>query len=79
MLQPQCRPATCDVQVYDVHYLQDVPTQIVSWARLNTTSVPQPHPLYNRSGGVGTEVESLETICYNVFRSQEVLEDLLDL
>jgi hypothetical protein len=79
MLQPQCRPATCDVQVFDVHYLQDVPTQIVSWANLNTTSVPQTHPAYNESSWVGTGMWSLETICDSVIRSQEVVAGQLDL
>ena len=41
--------------------------------------MPQTHPPYNESSWVGTGMWSLETICYNVFRSQEVLEDLLDL
>ena len=59
--------------------MQDVPTLIVSWTKLNTTSVPQTHPTYNESSWVGTGMWSLETICYNVFHYHEVLEDLLDL
>ena len=59
--------------------MQDVPTQIVSRANLNTTSVPQTHPAYNESSWVGTGMWSLETISYNVFHYHEVLEDLLDL
>jgi hypothetical protein len=54
-------------------------TQVVSWARLNTTSVPRTHPPYNDSSCVGTGMWSLDAICYNVFRSQEVVEGLLDL
>ena len=41
--------------------------------------MPQTHPPYNDSSRVGTGMWSLETLCYNVFRPQEVLEGLLDL
>ena len=79
MLQPVCEPATSGAQVHDVYQLQDVPTQIVSWARLNTASMPKTHPLCNKSSWEGTGLWILETICYNVLLSQEVLADLLDM
>jgi hypothetical protein len=46
---------------------------------LNKTSVPQTHPPHSESRWVGTGMWSLETMSYTVLRSQEVLEDLLDL
>jgi hypothetical protein len=42
-------------------------------------SMPQTHPPYNEPSWGDTGMWSLETNCYNVFTSQEMLEDMLDL